>query len=177
MVVLMTIVKIMMDDRNDGDEDDDVDDNIFTFQFLQGDYQKSEITGRLEPHYPSWKRNIFRYCVSMPVMALGLCTVFVVMFACFEFQRWVNSMENPPKPLKFAPKIALAVCIGLMEDNFKKVAYKLNDKGINCYCFPGSLRNICNINDSVNKQYGYCFKKRKKLDLCNTDVTVLSTEL
>ena len=38
-------------------------------------------------------------------------------------------MENPPKPLKFAPKIALAVCIGLLDDNYKKVAYHLNDKG------------------------------------------------
>lgn len=51
------------------------------------------------------------------------------MLLCFEFQRWVDSMENPPKPLKFAPKIALAVCIGMLDDNYKKVAYHLNDKG------------------------------------------------
>ena len=38
-------------------------------------------------------------------------------------------MENPPKPLKFAPKIALAVCIGMLDDNYKKVAYHLYDKG------------------------------------------------
>ena len=38
-------------------------------------------------------------------------------------------MESPPKPLKFAPKIALAVCIGMLDDNYKKVAYHLNDKG------------------------------------------------
>lgn len=38
-------------------------------------------------------------------------------------------MENPPKPLKFAPKILLAVCIGQLDDNYKKLAYKLNDKG------------------------------------------------
>lgn len=38
-------------------------------------------------------------------------------------------MENPPKPLKFAPKVALAVCIGMLDDNYKKVAYHLNDKG------------------------------------------------
>ena len=51
------------------------------------------------------------------------------MLLCFEFQRWVDSMESPPKPLKFAPKIALAVCIGMLDDNYKKVAYHLNDKG------------------------------------------------
>ena len=41
----------------------------------------------------------------------------------------MDSIENPPKPLKFAPKIALAVCIGMLDDNYKKVAYHLNDKG------------------------------------------------
>ena len=38
-------------------------------------------------------------------------------------------MDNPPKWLKFAPKIALAVSIGKMDDIYKTVAYKLNDKG------------------------------------------------
>lgn len=38
-------------------------------------------------------------------------------------------MENPPKWLQFAPKIALAVSIGKMDDIYKTIAYKLNDKG------------------------------------------------
>ena len=38
-------------------------------------------------------------------------------------------MDNPPKWLKFAPKIALAVSIGKMDDIYKTIAYKLNDKG------------------------------------------------
>ena len=96
---------------------------------IQGDFQPSEITGRIEAHYPSWKRNIFRYCVSLPIILTSLGVVLVTMLLCFEFQRWVDGMENPPKPLKFAPKIALAVCIGMLDDNYKKVAYHLNDKG------------------------------------------------
>ncbi|XP_073242923.1 anoctamin-8-like isoform X2 [Porites lutea] len=95
---------------------------------FRGDYQPSEITGRIEAHYPSWKRNIFRYCVSLPVILASLGVVCLSMLLCFEFQRWVDGMENPPKPLKFAPKVALAVCIGLLDDNYKKVAYHLNDK-------------------------------------------------
>ncbi|XP_022784864.1 anoctamin-8-like isoform X1 [Stylophora pistillata] len=95
---------------------------------FRGDYQPSEITGRIEAHYPSWKRNIFRYCVSLPIILTSLGVVLVTMLLCFEFQRWVDGMENPPKPLKFAPKIALAVCIGMLDDNYKKVAYHLNDK-------------------------------------------------
>lgn len=79
--------------------------------------------------YPSWKRNAFRYCVTLPVILLSLVVVFLVMILVFEFQRWVDGMDNPPKWLKFAPKIALAVSIGKMDDIYKTIAYKLNDKG------------------------------------------------
>lgn len=75
------------------------------------------------------KRNIFRYCVSLPAILVSLGVVVISMLFCFEFQRWVDMMENPPKPLKFAPKILLAVCIGQLDDNYKKLAYYLNDKG------------------------------------------------
>lgn len=67
--------------------------------------------------------------MSLPIILTSLGVVVISMLLCFEFQRWVDSMENPPKPLKFAPKVALAVCIGMLDDNYKKVAYHLNDKG------------------------------------------------
>ncbi|XP_031564579.1 anoctamin-8-like [Actinia tenebrosa] len=95
---------------------------------FRGEFKRSEITGSLEPHYPSIKRNIFRYCVSLPAILVSLGVVVVSMLFCFEFQRWVDKMENPPKPLKFAPKVLLAVCIGQLDDNYKKLAYFLNDK-------------------------------------------------
>ena len=98
-------------------------------QTFQGEWKKSPITGRMEPTYPSWKRNLFRYCVTLPVIALCLVVVFVVMIVVFEFQRWVDGMDDPPKWLKFAPKVALAVSIGKMDDIYKTIAYKLNDKG------------------------------------------------
>jgi hypothetical protein len=96
---------------------------------IQGEWKPSHITGKMEPTYPSWKRNFFRYCVTLPVILTSLVVVFLVMILVFEFQRWVDGMDNPPKWLKFAPKIALAVSIGKMDDIYKTVAYKLNDKG------------------------------------------------
>lgn len=38
-------------------------------------------------------------------------------------------MENFFKLLKFVLKIVLVVCIGMLDDNYKKVVYYLNDKG------------------------------------------------
>ena len=35
-----------------------------------------------------------------------------------------------PTFVKFLPKILLAVCIGVMDDIYKKIAFWLNDKGI-----------------------------------------------
>ncbi|CAB3988342.1 anoctamin-8-like isoform X1 [Paramuricea clavata] len=95
---------------------------------FEGEWKPSHITGKMEPTYPSWKRNLFRYCVTLPAILTSLVVVFLVMILVFEFQRWVDGMDNPPKWLKFAPKIALAVSIGKMDDIYKTVAYKLNDK-------------------------------------------------
>ena len=35
---------------------------------FQGDEQISEVTGKPEPHYPSWKRNVFRLASKIKVM-------------------------------------------------------------------------------------------------------------
>ena len=53
---------------------------------FQGYLVTSSVTGRLEPHYPDWRRNVFRYCVSWPVVVSCLCVVFVVMWGIFEMQ-------------------------------------------------------------------------------------------
>lgn len=87
-------------------------------------------------------------------------------------------MENPPKPLKFAPKILLAVCIGQLDDNYKKLAYKLNDKGTICndllinvgrMQFPNEHALIINenlmqlnINDICILQKTIAYKKHTK---------------
>ena len=99
---------------------------------FQGTLEKSPVTGRLEPRYPAWKRNLFRYCVSLPIMALCLSVVFATMWCIFELQDWINSKGKTGAVgfvLKLLPKILLAVCIGVLDDIYKKIAFWLNDKG------------------------------------------------
>jgi anoctamin-8 len=53
---------------------------------LQGVLEVSPVTGRLEPTYPAWKRSMFRYLVSVPVIFLCLLMVFIVMIVTLQLQ-------------------------------------------------------------------------------------------
>lgn len=55
-------------------------------KFIQGTLETSPVTGRLEPTYPRWKRNMFRYFVSVPIIAACLFFVFIVMILSFQIQ-------------------------------------------------------------------------------------------
>ena len=93
---------------------------------------RSPVTGRLEPVYPGWKRNMFRYFVTVPIILVCLSVVFTVMWWIFELQDWVNdkiTREELRFFCKFLPKILLAICIGILDDVYKKIAYWLNDRG------------------------------------------------
>ncbi|CAC5414383.1 ANO8 [Mytilus coruscus] len=95
-----------------------------------GDLRESPVTGRLEPHYPQWKRNLFRYFVSLPVVLLCLLVVFVVMLLIFQSQEWINRkvvVDSYPGFLTVIPKILLAICIGISDEIYKKIAFWLND--------------------------------------------------
>ncbi|XP_022332682.2 anoctamin-8-like isoform X3 [Crassostrea virginica] len=95
-----------------------------------GQLEVSPVTGRLEPFYPSWKRNLFRYFVSYPVIVVCLLVVFVTMLLIFEVQEWINSLVESgdvPGFFSFLPKILLAVCIGILDEIYKTIAKWLND--------------------------------------------------
>ena len=99
---------------------------------FQGPLMQSKVTGHLEPHYPSWKRNLFRYCVSIPLMLLSLAVVFGTMLSIFMLQDWLNEEikeDRFPSYFGAVPKVLLAVSIGVFDDVYKKIAYWLNDKG------------------------------------------------
>lgn len=85
-------------------------------------------------------------------------------------------MENPPKPLKFAPKIALAVCIGMLDDNYKKVAYHLNDKGeLRSKSRSKSVIRFYKVTQTIDLGRAYCSfltHFTEKLDTCLTNRTV-----
>ncbi|CAG9766242.1 unnamed protein product [Ceutorhynchus assimilis] len=97
----------------------------------QGPLKHSAVTGRLEPNHPTWKRHIFRYCVSVPMIAVSLITVFVVMIISLQIQDWWDAFltyRGFPLWLGYIPKIMLAVVISLMDEAYFKIAIWLNDK-------------------------------------------------
>lgn len=59
---------------------------IYVYVFFKGTLEVSSVTGRLEPTYPAWKRNMFRYFVSLPIIALCISLVFVIMIVSFIIQ-------------------------------------------------------------------------------------------
>ncbi|XP_076169593.1 anoctamin 8 white walker isoform X3 [Ptiloglossa arizonensis] len=95
-----------------------------------GTLEISSVTGRLEPTYPRWKRNMFRYFVSVPIIAACLFFVFIVMILSFQIQNWWDAyLESGGYGfwLSYMPKILLAMVIALMDEAYFKVAVWLND--------------------------------------------------
>ncbi|KAL5004591.1 hypothetical protein ScPMuIL_018047 [Solemya velum] len=95
-----------------------------------GNLRKSPVTGHLEPYYPAWKRSLFRYFISIPVIFLCLCVVFVVMLLIFQLQEFVNDViesEGYPQFGKYLPKILLAIVIAIMDELYKAIAIWLNN--------------------------------------------------
>ena len=57
--------------------------NVLIFQGIE---RISDITGKPELYYPEWKRNAFRYFVTVPVIVFCLTVVFVSVFLILELQ-------------------------------------------------------------------------------------------
>lgn len=77
------------------------------------------VTGREEPVYPSSKRQLRIYLVSVPFVLLCLYLSFYVMMVYFDMEFWVISIyyENPniaTSILLFVPSIIYAVVIEIM---------------------------------------------------------------
>lgn len=126
---------------------------------FQGPLQPSPVTGRLEPWQPAWQRHIYRYFISVPIIAVCLCAVFCVMIISLQVQVSSNSISinrrrrnffrnlirtfplrqdwwdaqlrirGFPAWLGYFPKIMLAIVITLMDEAYFKIAIWLNDKG------------------------------------------------
>ncbi|ESO88117.1 hypothetical protein LOTGIDRAFT_126614, partial [Lottia gigantea] len=98
---------------------------------FKGDLVKNPVTDQTCFEYPAWKRNLFRYLVTVPVIFICLLVVFVVMLLIFQLQEWINALVlagRIPGFIKFLPKIMLALSIGVLDDIYKKIAYWLNDQ-------------------------------------------------
>lgn len=69
--------------------------NLISNVCLQGVKRCSPITGCEEFYYPSWKRAMFRWLVSLPVCLLCLCFVFLAMLLCLQLQVSVGQRCPP----------------------------------------------------------------------------------
>ncbi|XP_071509336.1 anoctamin-8-like [Diadema antillarum] len=95
----------------------------------KGDLVVSAVSGKLQPYYPSWKRNVFRYFVTLPVIILCCSITFVSMYLIVEFQEWVNlhiDQGSCPSWVGYIPKIILTGSISISDVFFKRVARWLN---------------------------------------------------
>ncbi|CAG5119252.1 unnamed protein product [Candidula unifasciata] len=98
---------------------------------FNGDLVKSPITGQLELYYPAWKRLLFRYFITFPVIAVCLAFVFIVMLLCFELQEWVNELiciDELPYVFSFVPKVLLAIVVSIFDEIYKQIAIWLTHK-------------------------------------------------
>ncbi|XP_019619583.1 PREDICTED: anoctamin-8-like isoform X1 [Branchiostoma belcheri] len=101
---------------------------LFKGDVVKGSLTSSEVTGRPEITYPSWKRNLFYCFVSVPAVVLCLLVVFCSMLACFELQEVVNQGEDVSAVTRFLPKVLLSLVVMVMDEVYKRIAIWLNDK-------------------------------------------------
>ncbi|XP_023320321.1 anoctamin-8 isoform X1 [Eurytemora carolleeae] len=97
----------------------------------KGEERISEITGKPEPYHPAWKRNCFRYFVTVPVISFSLLLVFFSVFLMLEFQEWMDRLIDEHElisVLRYLPKILLAIVIPLLDSIYNSVAIWLNEQ-------------------------------------------------
>ncbi|XP_067248736.1 anoctamin-10 [Chanodichthys erythropterus] len=90
------------------------------------------VTGREEPVYPSSKRQLRIYLVSVPFVLLCLYLSFYVMMVYFDMENWAINIyhENPNFAtgiLMFVPSIIYAVVIEIMNLLYRYAAEFLTD--------------------------------------------------
>lgn len=103
-----------------------------------GKLGKNVVTGKPEPVYPSWKRSLRFYGVTVPVTFLFMTIAFYVMLIYFWLQDWADDLYAKNQSwLNFSnlylPTAIYAVIIGVVNTIYRGVAKKLNDWGECCY--------------------------------------------
>ena len=101
---------------------------------FKGEYKPSAVTGKLEPHYPDWKRAIYKYCLSLPCLIACVIVTVGIMLFMFETQDFFeNACEKGTLPVlfgltNFIPKIFYANIISALNDIYKSICVWLNNK-------------------------------------------------
>ncbi|XP_063887556.1 anoctamin-8-like isoform X4 [Scylla paramamosain] len=97
---------------------------------VQGELRVSGVTGRLEPEYPAWRRNLTRYLITLPVVLGCLLVVFVVMLLILQLQDLCDAFITEHEYtfyLSYAPKVLMALTISAFDEGYTKLAVWLND--------------------------------------------------
>ncbi|KAK7066480.1 Anoctamin-8 [Halocaridina rubra] len=95
-----------------------------------GELKVSNVTGRMEPEYPVWKRNLIRYFVTLPLICCSLLVVFIAMLLILQLQDLCDafiSAHDYSFYLSYGPKILMALTISAFDEGYTKVAVWLND--------------------------------------------------
>ena len=78
---------------------------------FKGKEAVNDITGKSELYYPEWKRQIFRYFVTVPVISACLLVVFTSMVLLLRLQDW---WDDEVKVFSFVPGVLLAIVLSLI---------------------------------------------------------------
>lgn len=121
----------------------------------KGPYKPSMVTNKLEPHYPDYKRALFRYFVTLPCLcATIVATVFImiIMFQLQDFFSYATTYNLLPSKIyfyhvlnkyldfllipfiellgltNFLPKLIYANIISGLNSFYKRICTWLNDR-------------------------------------------------
>lgn len=86
----------------------------------------------MEPYFPHWKRNLFFYAVSVPVMLVCHCVIVLVCFNFFTLYDVINDKIKDGElyvVFRPVPNIFLAIAVMIMDKIYGMIAKWLNDKG------------------------------------------------
>ncbi|CAF1634206.1 unnamed protein product [Adineta ricciae] len=100
-----------------------------------GDLQPSPITGRLEPLYPAWKRQVKKYLVSYPIVMGCLALALTLYFTYYKIQQRTNEnfpLGNPSNPIetkvrRMLPSMVYSLSLIPVKLIYKNIATFLTD--------------------------------------------------
>ncbi|XP_072051676.1 anoctamin-10-like, partial [Amphiura filiformis] len=89
------------------------------------------VTGRKEPYYPKWKRQLKKYAVSAPIIFVILVMAFFVMLASFKCEDYIMErydVKTTTGSIMFSlPSCVYAVVILVTNGFYRNLAKWLND--------------------------------------------------
>ncbi|KAM3185136.1 hypothetical protein ACTXT7_006979 [Hymenolepis weldensis] len=97
-----------------------------------GALEPNPITGRLEPFYPRWKRNLIVCFVTIPITLVCLIVIVGVAVGHLKLQelaedKFTNSSIPGAKMIVHIPMILYAVNIAILNEVYRKIAVKLTE--------------------------------------------------